>query len=233
VELTESYREKIRKLESEHHRRLVELYRHVQVEAGPDDVGAGVGELDRLPDLFTDETWQVFGLIPQQWATVCAIMGFAAGGAIDLSVGGAAHGLPTVFGAAGGYLYGLFGGRSLAKKKIRLREVKMPIGGVQVRVGLQKNDKLPWMLLGRVLFHYRQLISRSHGRRDAFVIDWSKLSGDDQHFAGQYLKDHIRKLSGWFRSVAKGAAVDDADVYELMRDVLRAVERDAGISGEG
>jgi hypothetical protein len=227
--LNELYREKIRDLERRHHHRLIELYRHSDVEFGDDG-----GELEGLPDLFTDETWQVFGLNPQQWAAVCALMGAAAGGAIDIGTGGATHGVATALGAASGYLYGMFGGRSLAKRKIKLREVKMPIGGVQVRIGLQKNDKLPWMLLGRVLFHYRQLISRSHGRRDAFVIDWSELAEDDRHFAGNYLRDHIRKLTGWFKAVAKNGgsrSQDDGEVYEILRDVLRKVEHDAGVEG--
>ena len=226
-ELKELYREKIRDLERRHHQRLVDLYRHNEVE-----FDEGAGELKGLPDLFTDETWQVFGLNPQQWAVVCALMGAAAGGAIDLGTGGATLGAATALGAAGGYLYGKLGGRSLARRKIKLREVKMPIGGVQVRIGLQKNDKLPWMLLGRVLFHYRQLISRSHGRRDAFVIDWSELAEDDKHFAGNYLHDHIRKLTGWFKAVAKSGGSggqDDGEVYEILREVLRKVERDAGV----
>ncbi len=233
ADLKERYREKIRQLEGDYHQRLVELYHHSDVEFGDGDKNHAV---DGMQDLFAEETWQVLGLNRAQLAIAGAIAGLTAGGSIDLATGGATHGVPTVLGAAGGYFAALWKGRALADIKVRNPlsvAGESSVGGVQLSAGPPRDPNFSWVLLDRILFHYHHLVTRSHGRRDAFVIDFSELAkgaeGARAGYTTRFSGERRRTLQKWFTKVTKGDQVDDGEVYELMREVLKEVESDAGV----
>lgn len=227
VELREKYRKELRKLEAKHHRRLVELYRHGEAEV----VGAEEGDLVSGEDLFAEETWQFLGLRPGQLALAGGLAGVAAGGTVDLATGGATAGFGALIGGAGGLLATLWKGKNLAEIKISNPlsvTGESSAGGVQLRAGPPKNPNFPWVVLDRILFQFEHLVTRAHGRRDRFVIDFSVLGDEKGHpgFAAQISGGPRRSLQQWFSAVSsKGRdKVEDGELFETVREILRRIE---------
>lgn len=228
AELQEDYRKQVRSLEATQHGRLSELYRHEHAE----HVHAGSGELLEGDDLFAEETWQVLGLAPMQLAVASGLAGGAAGVMVDVATGGATHGLGTLFGAAGGFFGALWKGRALAEIKIDhpLLGNGLNPGGVKLCAGPPRNPNFPWVLLDRVLYHFEHLVTRAHGRRDRFVIDFADLArageGGRQGYTSRFENAERRALGKWFELLAKSPdeAVNDAEVFEALRGILGRIE---------
>lgn len=233
-ELQEAYRAQVRALEAAQHARLSELYRHQKAEY----IHPVAGDLLEGDDLFAEETWQVLGLAPMQLAVASGLAGGAAGAVVDVATGGATHGLGTVFGAVGGFLGALWKGRALAEIKIDhplLGNAGLNPGGVKLCAGPPKNPNFPWVLLDRALYHFEHLVTRSHGRRDQFVIDFSGIAkasgeGGKQGYASRLEHTERRALGKWFDALGKsptGDEASDAQVFETLRAVLARIEEGA------
>ena len=227
AELKEKYRKEIRELEAKRHLRLVELYRHGEVVY----VDTGDGDLVSGEDLFAEETWQFLGLRPGQLVLAGGIAGAAAGGTVDLATGGATGGLGALLGGAGGALATFWKGKNLAEIKISNPLAvtgESSAGGVQLCAGPPANPNFPWVLLDRILFQFESLITRSHGRRDRFVIDFTVLRDGEgkRGYASQLSGSDRRALQRWFTEVtAKGRdSVEDGEVFEILRQLLREIE---------
>lgn len=228
AKLQEEYRTQIRMLEGGQHARLSQLYRHPKAEMTHES-GDAVVEGD---DLFAEETWQVLGLAPMQLAVAATLAGGAAGAGVDLATGGATHGLGTVIGAAGGFIGALWKGRALAEIKIDhpLLGGGLNPGGVKLCAGPPKNPNFPWVLLDRALYHFEHLVTRAHGRRDRFVIDFADLTkageGSRQGYASRIGADERKVFGRWFDALSRGRAeaIGDREVFSALVQVLGRIE---------
>ena len=225
AELKERYREETRELEARHHQKLTRLYKHQHAEfVGDEPDGPVAGQ-----DLFAKETWQVFGLNRKQLVLAAGGAGALTGLGIDALFGGVSGGIPTVIGAAGGAAAAFFQGKKLAEIKISNPlsvTGETQAGGLQICAGPPKSQNFPWVLLDRILFHFEHLVTRAHGRRDAFVIDFSKLKDSSLGYAARFSGERRRTLQKWFAQVGtKGRGeTPDGEVFEAIREVLREIE---------
>ncbi len=181
--------------ENDAHRKLIALFRHTRVDA-PEGAAAFFGD-----DLFSDETWSVFGL--PWWAL--AGLGATGGGALGAKGGAAigAHGelavpsgVPTTIGATiGGVVGAATGGVAAAwlGKKVAQPDVSVAAGGpeqgswlrkaarnafarifatgTEVTVGPLRGENFPYILMDRAMSLLCCLASRTHARRDAARLD--------------------------------------------------------------
>ena len=118
-------------------------------------------------DLFSEQTWSLFGLTRDQLVTAGIVGGAAGGALLDIGSGGLTmflgSGLGAVVGGAGAW----FG----SKQMIKARVLGLPLGGRQLVVGPVTNPNFPWVLLGRAVVHLQHLCRRTHARRDPMVIN--------------------------------------------------------------
>ncbi len=196
-ELTRQYYDKIAGMEKKTVEEILHLYRHhlgrVEVKA-TDFTGI---------DLEQQETWQKWGLSRSQLAIAGGLTGGAGGATIDIGTGGLTHGFGTLLGAVGGAAAAFWKGSELPDLALDLQKgVKLAHGeGTALRLGPPKNDNFAWILLDSVLGHYREIISRAHGKREELILNHEALEGGIvQSIRGE----DRRVLQKWFVSCAKG-----------------------------
>lgn len=225
AELKEQYREETRELEARFHQKLTRLYKHLAAESAGDETDGPLAGVD----LFARESWQVFGLNQRQLALAGAGAGALTGLALDAAVGGISGGIPTLTGAAAGAALAYFGGKGLAEIRITNPlsiKGETQIGGIKICAGPPKNPNFPWVLLDRILFHFEHLVTRSHGRRDTLVVDFSKLKKSGSGYASRFSRDRRRTLQKWFVQVGEKGRdeVPEGEVFDVIRDALREIE---------
>ena len=142
-------------------RAVQQIYRHGSIERREGEA-ALLGE-----DVFSERSFRIFGLSTRQLAVTAAASGAAAGGLIDLALGGASVLLGAGIGAAAGAASALIGAGRLAKVEV----LGLPLGGYELRVGPISDPNLPWVVLARALLHARLVAERNHARREALVIE--------------------------------------------------------------
>ncbi|MBK1834462.1 GTPase/DUF3482 domain-containing protein [Roseibacillus ishigakijimensis] len=214
-ELTKQYYEKIAKMEKETVEKVLHLYRHHlgRVEVTATDF-TGI-------DLEQEETWQKWGLSRSQLAIAGGVTGGTGGLAIDASTGFLTHGLGTFIGAVGGAAAAFWKGSELPDLALDLQKgAKFAKGeGTALRLGPPKNENFAWILLDSVLGHYREIVSRAHGKREELVLDHKAMEGG----IVQTIKGEDRRiLQKWFASCAKGK-VDrglEPEVFTALNRVL-------------
>ncbi|XOV88938.1 MAG: DUF3482 domain-containing protein [Pseudomonadota bacterium] len=183
--------------------RVKEIYRHASVATE----NAVAEILDT--DLFTGESWQVFGLSRNQLAITGALSGAAAGGGIDLALGGASLLLGAGVGA-------LIGGTSAWLATGELARVKIEgesLGNRVLQVGPVQAQNFPWVLLGRNWLHHHLIAERNHAARAAVVL----AVESDSNLAGAIPVELRRDLARSFAAISKG----DADFDELSAQLDR------------
>jgi predicted GTPase len=118
-------------------------------------------------DLFSRQTWLLFGLTRKQLIATGALGGAAAGGVIDLAV----HGTSLLLGSG---LGAVAGGVSAWLTSDRIANVKVlghPLGGEEISAGPMRNINFPYVVLGRALLHLRVVAERTHAYRGPIAID--------------------------------------------------------------
>lgn len=228
-ELTEKYRRDIRKVESRQHRRLLDIYRHQEAELEVEGHSA-----EAMGDLFARETWQVMGLSRTQLVMTGVAGGAAVGLVGDLAIGGLSGGIPTLVGGVVGGGFALWKGKALAEIAVSnplALSGKTKLGGVQMCAGPPKNPNFPWVLLDRILFYYENLITRAHGRRDAFVIDMSELEKGEKGrrgYSSRFSSRRRKMLGKWLGQLgpekAQASAEDEGQAWEEICRILTEVE---------
>ncbi len=231
-ELSEQYRQEIRKIEQRQHRRLLDIFHHKQA------VGEVEGQsADVMGDLFAREVWQVLGLSRGQLVMTGVVSGAAVGLMGDLAIGGLSGGIPTLIGGAVGGGFALWKGKALAEIAVSnplSPSGKTKLGGVRLCAGPPKNPNFPWVLLDRVLFYYEHLITRAHGRRDAFVIDLSELEGGEgkghRGYSSRFSSSRRKKLGKWLSALQPGKqsplAEDESQAWQEIALILKSLEDD-------
>lgn len=229
-DLSEQYRQEIRKVEEKQHRRLLDIFHHS--EAVPQVEGQSA---EAMGDLFAKEVWQVLGLSRGQLVMTGVVSGAAVGLVGDLAIGGLSGGIPTLIGGAIGGGFALWKGQALAEIAVSNPLTpggKTRLGGVRLCAGPPKNPNFPWVLLDRVLFYYQNLITRAHGRRDAFVIDLSVLerSGEKGHsgYSSRFSSARRKSLGKWLSALQPDkvapSAEDESQAWEEICLILKEVE---------
>ncbi|MBU6303657.1 MAG: DUF3482 domain-containing protein [Verrucomicrobia bacterium] len=226
-ELAEGYTRRVKEIEAAHHRQMVALYRHRDYETVDDDSFHHLAS-----DLFAEETWQVFGLPKPQLVVAGALAGAASGVAVDLATGGHTVGLGTVVGSIAGAAGALFKGKALVDLKVMIPGSgpfggKVNAGGVTLKAGPPKNPNFPWVLLDRALYHFEQIVTRAHGRRDVFVIDFAGMAQDGRRVgrSARLQADERRVLQKWFLNLAEGKAqAETGPVFAVVARVLEEIE---------
>ena len=213
----------IAKFEEKAYADLLKLYRHrlLKVQLAEESFH-GV-------DLSSQETWQKWGLSRSQLAIAGGLAGGAAGVAIDLGSAGLTHGLGTVFGA-------LTGAGGAFWKGDRFPELKISAKGVTLdgdrrkalTVGPPESDNFAWILLDRFLQHYREIVVRSHGRRDESVIAGEE--GENGGWVRKFERERRVRIQRWILAQLKGdVKTFDPEVFQEVTEILEEVE--AGSKG--
>ncbi|MGJ8695063.1 MAG: GTPase/DUF3482 domain-containing protein [Verrucomicrobiaceae bacterium] len=211
-ELTRKYYGAIAKLEEGTYRKILRLYRHQSIMVDVDE------ELFNGLDLSSEETWQKWGLSKGQLTLAGGVAGGAAGIAVDLGSGGLTHGLGTLFGAIGGASAAFFKGEDLPDLKMGMTGGK---GSKRALImGPPASQNFPWILLDRALHHYREIISRSHGKREGELA----AHEEDAGWVRAFSRERRVKLQKWFTSRSKKASDFDSEVYGVFVECLHEVE---------
>jgi len=159
--LFEQYQGRLRELERRARQNVQEIYDHRALVSHE----GGVDLLEE--DLFSEASWLAFGLSRRDLVAVGAASGAAAGGVVDIALGGASLFTVTAMSAAVGGVLGWLGAGRLAK----LRVVDRPLGGRALRCGPATDLNFPFVLFGRARYHHARVATRSHARRDALHLD--------------------------------------------------------------
>ena len=144
VTMEQRCRDEVEQIYNHHH-----LERHEQLVQLLDD------------DLFSRQTWLLFGLTRQQLIATGALGGAAAGGVIDL----VAHGTSLLLGSGVG---AIAGGVSAWLTSDRIANIKVlghSLGGKEISIGPMRNINFPYVVLGRALLHLRMVEQRTHAYR--------------------------------------------------------------------
>lgn len=213
--LQKRYYSAIAKLEERTYRKLLKLYRHKLLK-----VEVAEGKFHGV-DLSSEETWQKWGLSRSQLAIAGGLAGGAAGAAIDIGTAGLTHGLGTLFGALTGAGGAFFKGDSLPELKISAQGVRFDGQSHKALVlGPPESDNFAWILLDRVLHHYEEIVSRSHGRRDEGMIE-----GEGSGWVRRFSRDRRVIMQKWIQTQLKGAERSfDPEAFRELVKILQEVE---------
>ena len=159
-ELLQAYKQDLAVMEQRCRDEVEQIYNHRNLERHEPRVQL----LD--DDLFSRQTWVLFGLTRQQLIATGALGGAAAGSVIDLAV----HGTSLLLGSG---LGAIAGGVSAWLTSDRLANIKVlghPLGGKEITIGPMRNINFPYVVLGRALLHQRMIEERTHAYRGPLEI---------------------------------------------------------------
>jgi len=166
--LQEKYRGRLRELERDARAEVERLYQHDELDRREADVAV------LEDDLFSKQTWRLFGLRRRDLLAAGAVGGALVGGAVDVAAGGATFLTGSLIGAVTGGALAYFGSDKLADVKIKLLG---QLGRKHLQIGPTKNVQFPFVLLARAMHHHRLIAGRTHAQRDALKIDPSQEAG--------------------------------------------------------
>ncbi|MBO1256117.1 GTPase/DUF3482 domain-containing protein [Alteromonas sp. 5E99-2] len=118
-------------------------------------------DLDLPPDLFDCEEWYAWGLNKKQLVSASTIAGAASGAMLDAAIAGSS----LMMGTIGGGLIGATGAWIGANSLLNARIKGLPLGGFQAKIGPITNRNFPFVVIGRFLHLYQQIINLNHADR--------------------------------------------------------------------
>jgi hypothetical protein len=197
--------ETVRRRERQARKAVQQIYRHSAT------VVQDARDTPLAEDIFSARSFRIFGLSKRQLAVTGAASGAAAGGLIDVAVGGASMLLGAGIGAAIGAAGAIGGASRLAK----IRVLGQPLGGYELVVGPITDPNLPWVLLSRALLHVRLMAERNHARRDQLVLEAADGDGPGRELDA----DSRAAIDKALRRLRRGQA-DDAQVRQTLADTI-------------
>lgn len=214
-EITRTYYGEIRKIEERACKKFLKIYRHrlFSVEVGERSF-EGI-------DLSAEETWQKWGLSRKQITLVGGVAGGTAGVLVDVGSAGLTHGWGALLGTISGASMAFLKGDSLPDLKIG--ELSSESRKALV-VGPPTNLNFPFILLDHLLFHFSQVVSRAHGKREKSVIG----TGADPMIVKTFSRKRNSIFQKWFYALGKKEVPFDSEVYRELLDILREAEEKAG-----
>ncbi|MDH3689909.1 MAG: DUF3482 domain-containing protein [Gammaproteobacteria bacterium] len=173
-------------------------------------------------DLFSKQSWLLWGLTRRQLITAGAIGGALAGGGIDLALGGASLMLGTAIGGAVGTASALFSFDRMIEAKV----LGLPLGGQEVRVGPVSNTNFPYVVLGRALYHHALIAGRSHALRAELTVD-SAAANKSAAALSVDLRKKLQRIFSTLKPEADAETVADAcdELTALVTLLLKESER--------
>ena len=206
--LEERLRDRVRARERACRQQVNELYRHHRLQLDEDEIDP-LGE-----DLFSEATWNAFGLSRGELAKLGGVGGALAGGAagatVDAALGGLSGLVPTVFGAAAGGLGGAAGGWWTSDRLAKTRLLNQPLGGRLLEAGPIQNPNVRFVLLGRAVAHQNLVADRTHARPGVAAVvppaDWPEA--------------RKRGFARLFQQLARGKQPLDPLADRLKRELL-------------
>jgi hypothetical protein len=221
------YMAAIAAIEARAHGRIIALFSHHLVSAGHDT------EQLFADDLFSEATWQLFGLKPRQLVTAGATAGAAVGATTDVMTAGhsllAGTAIGAAIGAAGAFALGKqrpelsvgVPGERLPRPLRMLLAGRLRLSGAVLAVGPYAALNFPWILLDRALATLAYVVNRAHARRDHVTLQARRLV--------EVLESQDLAVARWDASDRKScerafAALrrrDDAEARATLRAIVR------------
>ena len=191
--LSAKLKDKIVESEQNYRKKIESLFRYSRLSRVED-------ELDLLneSELFSEESWKLFGLKKKELLTLGAIGGAAAGGSFDVLSGGSSLLMGSVVGGLVGFGTALFAGEKLVDTKV----VFLPLGERLLKVGPIQDLNLPFVVLERARLHYSLISKRTHAERGE--LDLKSLQSGSVRALSMSEKKEFEKV---FRKLRKSTDV--------------------------
>jgi len=207
--IEERYKEKLRKIEIETQKQVEKIWNHENLEKESDKL------MFEGMDLFSEESASVFGLTRKELLVTGATTGAITGAGIDLMFAGHTFFVGGALGAIAGGVGAYFAFNELSSVKV----LGQTLGSKYLEIGPMENRNFPYILLGRLLYHAREIAKRSHAKRSVATFEMESA------FKEEWLDDSLRKsLEKYHKIFRSGKTLKSEDVkaYEaLLLDVLR------------
>ena len=166
-------------------------------------------------DLFSEQSWEMFGLSKDQLITAGIVSGAMGGGLIDLGAGGLTLFAGSGIGAIVGGVSTWFGGQKLSQTQIRGKS----IGKQQQIIGPISNVNFPWVIMGRALAHLQHVCQRTHAQRGPLqVADNVESEGRDTATISH------KQLEKSFARLRKGEVLSDRYKQPIRQYLLKAMD---------
>ncbi|NKB78015.1 MAG: DUF3482 domain-containing protein [Gammaproteobacteria bacterium] len=202
-QLHDELKQELREIEQLHRLKIEQLYRHQNLERQEDELSIIDG------DLFSEDSWKLFGLTSDQLLAAGAIGGAATGSTVDLFTSGSTLLLGTGIGAVIGSLTAWLGGEKLAKSST----AKNSAGEKQLTVGPIKNIQFPYIILGRAIFHHMTIEKRTHAQRTPIHLT------EDQNITKTLFNDDRKEFDRIFERMRKKGA-DNKQLKENLTELI-------------
>lgn len=165
--LEEQYRGSLRRYERRCREAVEACYRHHRLDRRESDFEPLLEE-----DLFAERTWNIFGLRQRDLIAAGVVSGAATGFGLDIATGGTS----LFTGAAIGSVVGGAAAWLLPHARLGTRQIKLPLGGRELRCGPSRNANLPFVVLGRARLHQMLVAGRTHAERTALAVAHDQAS---------------------------------------------------------
>ena len=204
--LAKRYYDRLRSLEAEGRRQIQNIFGHPRLLVTQEGL-RGVDE-----DLFNIERWNHLGVTKGQLITAGAATGAAAGGVLDIAVGGSSFLAGLIVGGAAGGILSWVAANKLPQVKVK----GIPLGGNLLQIGPMSNPGYPWVVLDRSLLFLELVTSRPHACREKVELTDAPVAEKDAEGMVAHLPAADRKKINEAFSVlqqqSKTVAVDGATI---------------------
>ncbi len=163
--LEREYRKQLQDLEKQSKSRVESIYAQHQIELKEEAL-----DILQSEQLFSEQSWRLFGLSRREILTFSTLGGAAVGGLIDAAAGGGTFLMGTVIGGIVGASTAYFAGDSLVETEI----LHLPLGKRVLVTGPTKSINFPHVAFGRARLHHYLVSTRTHAQRSA--VDLTKYS---------------------------------------------------------
>jgi GTPase Era involved in 16S rRNA processing len=161
-ELIDEYQRSLVRIEKRARQSVERAYEHHALERTEPAL-----EALEAQDLFSVDSWRIFGLTRTQLAGIGALGGAVAGGAFDVALGGAS----VLLGALIGGGVGAVGTLVAANRLVEVKVLEISLGRRKLVAGPTSNRNFPHVVLGRARLHHALVAGRAHASRGELAID--------------------------------------------------------------
>jgi len=216
-ELVGRYTEKIVALEQRTHGRIRGLFKHNRFDfpLPPHSI--------LHDDIFSEKSWQLFGLTRNQLIVVGGLSGGAIGAGIDVAALGHGLGIFTALGAAGGAIGALTGRKHLDYESSLLG---MKISGPQLTIGPAGSISLLFVLINRSLHYFRHISDWSHGRRDYPQHNEAAAENGITSYTSEWTASQLKTCHNFFRSAPDPESEKHREAAVALETLLTGALRD-------
>lgn len=158
--LNEHLMGQVRRREQQARAEVERIYQHERLSRKEQD-------LPQQTDLFSEESWRLYGLSRLQLTLLGTVVGAAAGAAGDLLAGGASLGLVA---ASGGLLGALGGAFTPIRWLARPTQSRGARGAVILTLGPISDNSFPFVVLNRAYQHHAAVVRRTHADRSVLSV---------------------------------------------------------------